>query len=73
MIHEKVEELRTTSYDLIVTGQDTVDVGGIEIVRAWTVTDNTPVVDIKQVQLVGSWQESRGSFSMRTVTLVGRN
>ncbi|MDX1748632.1 MAG: hypothetical protein R3324_22090, partial [Halobacteriales archaeon] len=43
LLHEKVEEFRSTDYDAIDDGEDTVEMAGVEITRTWTVTDDDPM------------------------------
>lgn len=72
VLHEKVEEFRSIDYDDIVTGTDTVDMAGVEIVRTWTTTDDVPMDDIKKIELVGKWMDEGDTLSMRTATYVGK-
>lgn len=72
VLHEKVEEFRSVDYADIVTGTDTVDMAGVEIVRTWAITDDVPMDDIKKIELVGKWMDEGDTLSMRTATYVGK-
>lgn len=72
LLHEKVEGFRSTSYSAIVDGEDTVDMGGVEIVRSWTVTVDEPMNDIKRIDLEGSWLEKGVKTTTSTATYIGK-
>lgn len=72
LLHEKVEGFRSISYSAIVDGEDTVDMGGTEIVRSWTVTDDEPMDDIKRIDLEGSWIEKGVKATTSTATYIGK-
>ena len=57
ILHEKIEEFQTAPYDEIVAGADTVLVGGVEYVRTWEITDDTPRANVKQIDIEGAWVE----------------
>lgn len=61
----KIEELKTTPWDNLVNtaAVDTVDV---RFQRVWQIQEDTPVVGMKQIQVVVSWADNKGP---RDVTL----
>jgi type IV pilus assembly protein PilV len=60
LAQDKIEELKDTAYDSIVSGSDTSSI----YTRTWTVT--SPITDSKTIVVVVSW--SRGG-NTRNVTL----
>ncbi len=72
LLHEKVEGFRSIDYSAIVDGGDTVEMGGTEIVRSWTVTADEPMDDIKRIDLEGSWTEKGVKETTSTATYIGK-
>lgn len=72
LLHEKVEELQSMNYGDIESGDDDFDVGDIAFTVTWTVENDTPVNDVKQVTLVANWTEEGRTLTMRTATLIAK-
>jgi len=70
VLHEKIEEFQTASYDDITDGDDTITVGGIAFERTWTVTDDTPMDGVKKIEILGTWDERGTTFQSRRMTYV---
>ena len=70
VLHEKIEEFQTASYDNITDGDDTITVGGIAFERTWTVTDDTPMDGVKKIEILGTWDERGTTFQSRRMTYV---
>ena len=70
VLHEKIEEFQTADYDEITNGDDEITVGDITFERTWTITDDTPMVGVKKVEIVGTWDERGATFQSRRMTYV---
>lgn len=72
LLGERMEELQSTSYSDIVTGSDTVSVGGVIFERQWSVTADYPVDGVKRVDLQARWTDGESRSTQSTSTLIGR-
>lgn len=68
----KVEDLQSQRYSEIVTGNDTATIGGITYSRAWTVTPNVPIANLKTVTLTVTWGDRQGNHTISNQTIRGQ-
>ncbi len=58
---DKIEELKNASYSAVTNGNDAIQSGnGITYTRTWTVTNDSPYVGAKTVNLTVSWTGPEG-------------
>ncbi|HEX9880479.1 MAG TPA: prepilin-type N-terminal cleavage/methylation domain-containing protein [Candidatus Binatia bacterium] len=61
LAQDKVEELKAmTGSNIVTAGPVTDNVGGVDFTRTWTVTPNSPVPGVKQVDVTVSWSDYSG-------------
>lgn len=63
LAQNKLEELRNAEYATIASGADETELNsqgdvGEMYTRSWTVTNNTPMVGMKSIQVTVSWSQS---------------
>ncbi len=82
LAHQKVEELRNTPYDEIVSGRDTDDQGfavglgadglpGGVFFRSWDVVDNEPMNGTKTITITVDWEEGNRENTYKISTIIG--
>ncbi len=66
LAQDKMEELKTMSYTLMSSGQDTV--GSVE--RTWTVNRDDPIPGVSRLTVITKWYDEGGnSRQVRLMTL----
>jgi len=79
LAQQKLEEFKQTPYANIASGSDTISSQtgtgavatlGITFNRQWTVSDNTPVADSKQVDVTVSWTGIDGKSHSVTLSSI---
>lgn len=82
LAHQKVEELRNTPYDEILSGQDTDEQGfptgigsdGVShgiFFRSWSVADDEPITGTKTVTVTVDWEEQGRESTYSISTIIG--
>jgi prepilin-type N-terminal cleavage/methylation domain-containing protein len=71
LLRHKVEHIQSQGYYEVVTGSDARAVGGVTFTRSWTVTPDSPIAGLRDVQVNVTWTDQDGGHTVRTRTLKG--
>lgn len=71
LVRHKVEQIQSQGYYDVVTGSDSRAVGGVTFTRSWTVTPDSPIAGLRDVQVNVTWTDQDGNHTVRTRTLKG--
>jgi len=71
LLRHKVEQIQSQGYYEVVTGSDARAVGGVTFTRSWTVTPDSPIAGLRDVQVNVTWTDQDGNHTVRTRTLKG--
>ena len=71
LVRHKVEQIQSQGYYEVVTGSDARAVGGVTFTRSWTVTPDSPIAGLRDVQVNVTWTDQDGDHTVRTRTLKG--
>jgi prepilin-type N-terminal cleavage/methylation domain-containing protein len=68
----KVEDMQSTKYAQIASGNDTRTISGVTFNRSWAVASDSPAADLKTITLTVTWTDRQGNHTLSNQTIRGQ-
>jgi prepilin-type N-terminal cleavage/methylation domain-containing protein len=68
----KVEDMQSTKYAQIASGNDTRTIRGVTFNRSWAVVSDSPAADLKTITLTVTWNDRQGNHTLSNQTIRGQ-